>query len=109
MFSSLIPDPVLDQLRQKKSQSLNHRRTTGHGRVGRPPGSLNKNSSKNSVGKTLSGKGAKGGKAGAKHGKVRRNNSGNNVSYEKQRFGNLRGKVALLLLLFFQMFYYFTH
>ena len=111
-FSSLIPDPVLDQLRQKKSQSLNHRRTTGHGRVGRPPGSLNKNSSKNSVGKALSGKGAKGGKAGAKHGKVRRSNSGNNVSYEKQRFGNLRGKVALTVdcccYWYLYIFRYFT-
>jgi len=90
---SLIPDPVLDHLRQRKSSALSQRRSSGHGRVGRPPGSLNKNpSSKNSAGKTLSGKGAKGGKAGAKQGKLKRgsSNMATNVPFEKQRFGNFR-------------------
>lgn len=76
------------------------RRGTGHGRVGRPPGSLNKNTA-NKVGRGgLSGKGGKGGKAGAKNGKVKRGpvacstsaSNTANVPFERQRFGNLRGR-----------------
>ena len=88
----MIPDPVLEAIRIKKSsQCITQRRVSGHGRVGRPPGSLNKNTSvRSAAGKATTGKGAKGGKAGAKHGKLKRSNSAN-VPFERQRFGNLRG------------------
>ncbi|XP_012559766.2 scm-like with four MBT domains protein 2 isoform X1 [Hydra vulgaris] len=84
---SLSPDPVLEAIRGKKSQ----RRTTTPGRIGRPPGSLNKShTTRTSTGRNSSGKGAKGGKAEAKQGKLKRTPSGSNIPFEKQRFGNLR-------------------
>ena len=96
---SLIPDPVLDALHVKKPSI--GRRGNGHGRVGRPPGSLNKNPTSRVGRGGMSGKGGKGGKAGAKNGKVKRgpgpgpapSTNTANVPFERQRFGNLRGKL----------------
>lgn len=93
-----MPDSVLDGLRFKKPPSIS-RRGSGHGRVGRPPGSLNKTPSNRAAGRTgVSGKGGKaGGKGGkgGKAGKIKRQNTSlvSNVPFERQRFGNLRGMV----------------
>lgn len=94
-----MPDPVLDSLRVKKPPPIS-RRGSGHGRVGRPPGSLNKNPSSRGAGRGgMSGKGGKAGGKGGKAGKLKRQQSSlvSNVPFERQRFGNLRGLISLLL------------
>ena len=105
---SLIPDPVLENLRLSKtsgsvaSSSQRGRnpssRPPGRPPVHRPPHLVNRSSAGRgpSSGKapttgkgSSSGKGAKGGKG--KHGKVKRNSGGSTTAnYERQRFGNLR-------------------
>lgn len=88
---SLIPDPVLDTLRMKKASNTIARRGSSHGRVGRPPGSLNKaHTPRGPAGRGLTGKGGKGGKAGGKRGKLKLTANTGNVPFERQRFGNLR-------------------
>ena len=101
LFRALFPDPVLDRLRTRKQPcTVSRRSTTTHGRPGRPPGSLNKATTSRPVParSNLGGKGAKGGKAGGKaggkSGKLKKQSSLiSNVPFERQRFGNLRGKL----------------
>lgn len=83
---------MLDTLRMKKASNTIARRGSSHGRVGRPPGSLNKaHTPRGPAGRGLTGKGGKGGKAGGKRGKLKLTANTGNVPFERQRFGNLRG------------------